>query len=252
MSNMRISWPNRLADAVVTGATGDWTTNLPPSNLQTRSIAQVARSISAAAAALFVDTGTAVPVGVFAAVGHNMTTAADVRLRGYTANPRGTTWFDLGPAGVQSGAKMYGGEGSGGTGYPGTYWGADGLLKISTGGGRFTHTFGTGGPCLGLLLEPERANLLLHSRDGTQSAWTKVERHRHQDGNRTRRHREQRHAAHGDRLQRLDAAVDHDSVQHKPILDLRTARQRQQSDQPERGRVCHEYHVDDRLGAIQR
>jgi hypothetical protein len=173
MSNMRLSWPNRFADAAITGATGDWATNLPPSNLQTRAIAQVARSASAAAAALFVDTGAAVPVGVFAAVGHNLTTAADVRLRGYTADPRGTTWFDLGPSGVQSGATVYGGEGTGGTGYPGTYWGGDGLLKISGGGGRFTHTFSTGGACLGLLLEPERTNVVLHSRDGTQSAWTK-------------------------------------------------------------------------------
>jgi hypothetical protein len=173
MSNMRLSWPNRFADAAITGATGDWATNLPPSNLQTRAIAQVARSAGAAAAALFVDTGAAVPVGVFAAVGHNLTTAADVRLRGYTADPRGTTWFDLGPSGVQSGATVYGGEGTGGTGYPGTYWGGDGLLKISGGGGRFTHTFSTGGACLGLLLEPERTNVVLHSRDGTQSAWTK-------------------------------------------------------------------------------
>ena len=50
MANMRISWPNRFAQAAIAGATGDWATNLPASNVKTTAIAQVARSASAAAA----------------------------------------------------------------------------------------------------------------------------------------------------------------------------------------------------------
>lgn len=170
MSNMRISWPNRLADATFSAPSGIWSTSLPPSNLATTQIAQVARSIGLTNVHVNIDAGAAVEVGVFAAVGHNLTTAADIRLRGYTNDPLGSYWWDFGPTTVQSGTTFSGGSASA------TYWGADGLLKqvAATSTPRYTHApLTAGGECLGLLLEPTRTNNVLHSRDGSNAAWTK-------------------------------------------------------------------------------
>ncbi len=165
---MRLSWPNRIADIAPRAfAGGYWLTQLPPANLATRQVAQVARSVSLSGASLIVDAGAAIPVDTFALVGHNLTTAATIRLRGYTSDPRGSYWWDLASGGPVNAATITSTAGA-------TYWGPDGLLKISSGTtGRYTHTFSTGGPCLGLLLEPGRTNHVLWCRDGSRSAWTK-------------------------------------------------------------------------------
>ncbi len=178
MSNMRISWPNRLSDATFRATPGVWSTSLPPSNLETTQIAQVARSIGLTNVHVYADAGSAVEVGTFAAVGHNLTTAGDIRLRGYTNDPHGSYWWDFGPTDASQSVTC---ENPGQSGnFGGTYWGVDGLLKlspsqsVSLGLPRYTHApLTAGGECLGLLLEPLRANYVLHSRDGSNAAWTK-------------------------------------------------------------------------------
>jgi hypothetical protein len=178
MANMRITWPNRLADATYRATPGIWTTQLPPANLATRQIAQVARSVGLSNVHAYVDAGSAIKAEVVAMAGHNLTTAGEVRVRGYSADPHGDYWWDFGPTAASQTITCTA-PGSSGS-YAGTYWGADGLLKESVGtsgiGGtpRYTHAELTAdGECLGLLLEPARTNYVLHSRDGANAAWTK-------------------------------------------------------------------------------
>lgn len=177
MANMRISWPNRLGSATFTATPGVWS-SLPASNLATTQIAQVARSIGLTNVHAYVDAGAAVEVGVFAAVGHNLTTVGDIRLRGWTANPRGSYWYDFDPTNPPVG-PAFTAPGALGT-FGGTYWGADGLLKLNASAtgfstnARYTHTELTGGECLGVLLEPGRTNNVLQSRDGSNASWTKA------------------------------------------------------------------------------
>lgn len=179
MANMRITWPNRFGDATYRATPGIWTTQLPPANLATRQLAQVARSVALANVHAYIDAGSAVKPEAIALAGHNLTTAGEVRVRGYSADPHGDYWWDMGPT-EASQTLTCANPGSLGS-YPGTYWGADGHLKhaVSAADGmsgtpRYTHAELTAdGECLGLLLEPARTNRVLHSRDGSNAAWTK-------------------------------------------------------------------------------
>lgn len=164
MSNIRISWPNRLGAATFTGQAGAWSAALPPSYLATKQIAQVARSASLAGAYVFIDAGSAVEVGTFAAVGHNLTTAGQIRLRGFTEPvPALDVDFTRGaslPPGwsvARSGAAYY----------------IDGSGALQSAAANQPRWHYTGSVLAGLLVEGAATNDQLWCRDCTQAAgWT--------------------------------------------------------------------------------
>ena len=79
-----LAFPNRADEAALTG--GLWSSALPRSNLQTRTIKEVARTSDATEAStqFLIDMGKARGVRVLALVDHNCTLDATYRVRGYT------------------------------------------------------------------------------------------------------------------------------------------------------------------------
>lgn len=82
MANIFLAWQNRVDEGTLSG--GSWLSTLPITNMQTRQVQKVARTTNAAnASTLFtLDLGSAKQIGVLAAVVHNMSVTAKVRVRG--------------------------------------------------------------------------------------------------------------------------------------------------------------------------
>lgn len=94
MSNVLFGWPLTSDTATVTG--GSWLAALPVTNVQTASLAAVARSTTDALAdtILNVDYGAASAVSVVALVRHNMRSTALWRIRGSTVSNFATSVYD--------------------------------------------------------------------------------------------------------------------------------------------------------------
>lgn len=167
MGKIRLSYPNRLADATWSGPRGAWSTASPPNYMQTRQIAQVARTLSAdpRCAYLYADAGSAGAASVFALAGHNLTVDGQWRVRGFSESPIPVIdlYFGAGqmPAGVTFARST-----------TATYITAGGLLATAAiDEPRYSYS---GSTLRGLLLEGEAINKLLWSRDGTNAAWSKT------------------------------------------------------------------------------
>ncbi len=76
-----IGWPNRIEDATLSG--GSWSSGLPLNNLKNRELAAVARSTNATtgSTAINLDLGQARTLRVVALVNHNLSQAAQFRVK---------------------------------------------------------------------------------------------------------------------------------------------------------------------------
>lgn len=162
---LALCYPNRFDSATLSGV--GWSTGLPLSNLSTRQISQVARSI-ATAASFYAAHSAAKEAGVIAAVGHNLTTDGEWRVRGFSGDPRPTYEANFTQGELPSGWTCTR------AGATATYFGSDGLLKTASANtARITHDPATR-ECLGLLVEASAVNALTYARDGTNAAWSKT------------------------------------------------------------------------------
>ena len=86
MGNTLLAYPDRTSDATTTFAGGSWQAGLPLINLQNRLLSKVARSTNATAAyTQFVVTLTSPrDVRVIGILGHNISLAGTIRVRGYS------------------------------------------------------------------------------------------------------------------------------------------------------------------------
>jgi len=80
MSNLLLGWPNRLDSSTLSG--GSWSTSLPLSNLQSRSLAVVARSADDANALtkFIIDQGAALATRAVAIANHNLSAASRIKI----------------------------------------------------------------------------------------------------------------------------------------------------------------------------
>lgn len=97
-----MGFPNRVDAAALSG--GSWTTGLPLSNLQDRTLARVARTTDAAltSTTFDVDHGASKSVRVLALANHNLSTYARIRVRGsndatFATSVTDTGWVDVWP-----------------------------------------------------------------------------------------------------------------------------------------------------------
>jgi hypothetical protein len=86
MGNTLLAYPDRTLDVAASLSGGSWLGGLPLANLQNRLISKVARSANVlAASTLFVvDLGVPRAVRTLALIGHNISLAGTVRMRGYS------------------------------------------------------------------------------------------------------------------------------------------------------------------------
>lgn len=165
MGKVGIAFPNRFADTTLSG--GNWTTGLPRDRLLTKQIADVARTINVRprSSYLWVTMSEAKEAGICALVGSNISTAGEIRLRGYSDDPIPTLDLDFTTGTLDSRITFTRGS-------SGTYVDEDGLLQ--TAGNNVARFEWSAGVCLGLLVEEARTNLCLHNSDLTNAAWTKT------------------------------------------------------------------------------
>lgn len=165
MGKVGIAFPNRFDGTTLSG--GNWTTGLPSERLLTKQIADVARTINARprSSYLWVTMSEAKEAGICALVGSNITTAGEIRLRGYTNDPRPALDIDFTNATLDSRITFTRTS-------SGTYVDEDGLLQ--TAGNNVARFEWLNGVCLGLLIEESRTNIVLHNSDLTNAAWTKT------------------------------------------------------------------------------
>lgn len=162
---LALGFPNRFSNASLSGV--GWTTGLPLSYLGTRQLSQVARAISTVAS-FYASFSSATEAGMIGLAGHNLSTAGDWRVRGFSSDPRPTYEANFTQGQLPSGWTC---TRSGATA---TYFGSDGLLKTAAADtARITHDPATR-ECLGLLVEASAVNALTYARDGTNAAWSKT------------------------------------------------------------------------------
>lgn len=91
-----LAFPNRADEATLSG--GSWTTGMPRTNLQTRTIKEAARTTDATTAStqFMVALPRTRKVRVLALVDHNMSLAATYRVRGYATGDLTTATYDSG------------------------------------------------------------------------------------------------------------------------------------------------------------
>lgn len=161
-----VAFPNRVGSAAYSG--GFWSSTLPITNLATRQLSRVARTLGTDRRTTYgyVDAGASIECAVAALAGHNLSSAGQWRLRGFAADPRPAIdlSFLLGtvPAGVTCSRAS-----------SATYWGSDGLLKTAGNNVVRLQWDVTAGKWAGLLVEPSATNAILYCRDATQAQWTK-------------------------------------------------------------------------------
>ena len=82
MANITLGWNNRTDSGTLSG--GSWQSTLPLSNLQTRQVQKVARTLDAAVAStqFLIDLGQARTIGALALVVHNISVTGEVRITG--------------------------------------------------------------------------------------------------------------------------------------------------------------------------
>lgn len=168
MSAVLLAYPNRADAPLFTGAGGCYTTGLPLSYLQTRQVAQMARSLTADKRCtwFYVVPTSSIGVGVAALANHNMTYTGQWRVRGWSADPRPAIDSTFVGGALPTGWTFTRGS-------SGTYFASNGLLKTAASGeARFPYSSSL--VCLGLLLERQSTNNILWCRDGTNAAWTKT------------------------------------------------------------------------------
>jgi hypothetical protein len=113
MSKVLLGWPNRIDAATLSG--GSWSTDLPLTNLQARSLAVVARSADDANAStkFIVDHGAATSQRVFGIFNHNLSEAARIKVSlGSTsggAEVYAGAWTDCFPITFGTGADEWAG-----------------------------------------------------------------------------------------------------------------------------------------------
>lgn len=96
MANALIGFPNRIDSAVLSG--GTWVTTLPRTNMQNRTLGQVARSTLAnlASTQFDMDVVTTKATKILALVNHNFSLTAKVRIRGSDVSSFDTNVYDSG------------------------------------------------------------------------------------------------------------------------------------------------------------
>lgn len=96
MSNMLLGFPNRIDSATLSG--GSWSAGLPLANLQNRIIGKVARTanVTLAATQFDINLGSSKSIRALALVNHNLTLAAQYRIRGSTVNTFASNVYDSG------------------------------------------------------------------------------------------------------------------------------------------------------------
>lgn len=167
MGKIRISYPNRLADATWSGPGGAWSTASPPSYMGTRQLAQVARTLSTdtRCAYLHADAGAANPASVLALAGHNLSTDGQWRVRGFSSSPVPVIDLYFGGGTLPTGVTLT-------RSTTATYIDSAGLVATAAiDAARYEYS---GSTRLGLLVEGQATNLQLHGRDGTNAAWSKT------------------------------------------------------------------------------
>ena len=167
MSNVLFAYPNTVDDCTLDG--GLWTTGMPLTNLQDSVIKNWARSQSAHVGhtAFTFTYAAAALVGFIGLVAHNLSTAAQVRFRGYgLATP--TLEMDFTGAVLDPRLSIT-------RSTTGTFVGSNGLLQTAAiNAARFEHDLTTLA-CRGLLVEHGATNRCLYASDiGNAAVWTKV------------------------------------------------------------------------------
>ena len=111
MSHVFLGWPNRIDAATLSG--GSWSADLPLTNLQSRSMAVVARSADAtnASTKILIDLGSAYSLKAFGLFNQNLSEAAQVRISLGTTSG-GTEvyaggWVDAFPVDFSTGADEW-------------------------------------------------------------------------------------------------------------------------------------------------
>lgn len=96
MQNCMIGYPNRVDQGTLSG--GSFVPTLPLSNIQTRTLGQVARTVdlTPTSTTFDLDLGKAQQVRVYALVNHNLSSFATYRLRGATDSGFSDVVFDSG------------------------------------------------------------------------------------------------------------------------------------------------------------
>ena len=92
MANLTLAWNNRADSSALSG--GSWQTTLPLTNLQSRQIQRVARSLNALTSStqFRIDCGQARAIGVFALVAHSISVLGRVRI---TGSDSASAWTSL-------------------------------------------------------------------------------------------------------------------------------------------------------------
>lgn len=158
-----LAFPNRFDGATLSG--NGWTVGLPLSNLATRQISQVARTL-VNSGSFYAALGSAKTTGAIGVVGHNLTTDGQWRARAFDHDPRPVLHGDLRAGEMPSGFAFS----RSGTA---TYFDAAGVLQTASNNVERWALDGNGN-ITGLLLEALAVNRLIYSRDGTNADWTKV------------------------------------------------------------------------------
>lgn len=174
MANVRFCYPNRAAGATYSGQ--GWVGTLPLQHLTTRQLSQVARSHPTPLATVYATFGAATEVAVAALAGHNLSTAGQWRVRGYSTDPR--PYVDRSAQAATLDLRFADGVLPSGItctrASVATYFDSTGLLQTAAADtARITHDPATGA-CLGLLVEPAATNALQWCRDLSNAWWTKT------------------------------------------------------------------------------
>ncbi|HYC00342.1 MAG TPA: hypothetical protein VEC57_14490 [Candidatus Limnocylindrales bacterium] len=165
MGKLLLAYDNTIDECTLSG--GSWTTGLPLSYLQTRQIDQKARSSSASTRDTwcYIAAPSAITVAALAVIGGNFTTGATLRLRGFSADPRGLTWAEFNRSAALPGGFTFS------RGSVGWYMGASGVLVSAANNiPRFEYSNGV---LQGLLLEPTTTNSFSNARDFGTINWTR-------------------------------------------------------------------------------
>ena len=159
-----LAYPNRFDGASLTDPY--WTTARPLSYMQTRQISQVARSVFTTAR-FYATFASAAAMGLAGLCGHNLTTAGQWRLRGFSVDPRPLLRADFTTALIPSWLTFA----RAGAAY---FFGSNGLLQSAASGvPRFDYDPSTLA-ARGLLLENSATNNLLRCRDMSNASWSKT------------------------------------------------------------------------------
>lgn len=167
-----MAFPNRAALAVYSGQ--GFVGTLPLQHMTTRQLSQVARSHPLPMATFYATFGAATEAAIAALAGHNLSTAGQWRLRGYSSEPRP-------PVDRSTQAAALDLKFSDGTMPPGvactrstvaTYFDSAGLLQTAAINTPRLHW--VAGECQGLLVEPACTNQVFYCRDLSNAYWTKT------------------------------------------------------------------------------